>query len=601
MEVIPIRKKHRGDEESAETRDKKIDNNEDNKWTRRNLVALWDGQPYQSAAERIQNMAECDRIMIALHRFQTDGKVSYRRLLGMHGGGGGTNDNDFRKLLTDKVNKDIESHSGYSEAYPENGYWPSPVPNTAPTVKISPEDPDRCFSYQFCWHAEPEFLLWHRPIMAEFERGLQEHDPIYDKPKQDGNPKDDKNDRHKGPNALAAPYWAWEGWDGTSLPSIVANPIYVLKTDRWKEQGYPKGSIFANPYHRWFAPVSIADQKRQHFPTTLADDNTTTRASAFTDSGTAFSYPWEQVSIPNKPSMKDVVQFAIQNSNWLEFCTMKPHVGGSNWSIENAHNKFHNHVGGKTKGGIQGPGTPTIDTGEKDESGKSEPAEYTGTMSQNQSIFDPIFWLHHSNVERQLSTWQRRYITDPKPEPESVPSDELMNRVLYPWTKPELLYQGKLSWNTKSSCENDGTFQDWWDFRNLPYKYDEYLCSPKIPYYGNIPFSPRSAFADAIRMTVYIEKRYYKGGEFQLFYTSKSDGKPSLVGSISVLSGQGTPCANCAKRKDGAIDFEVSNTFKTIVDAENAFKSRELSLTRNDKEIKIQRIEVEPWIKKLLD
>ena len=557
-------------------------NDDDNRWTRRNLAALWDGQPYGDTDERIKNMAECDRIMIALYRFQTVGKVAYRRLLGMHGGGGGTSDESFRDILTEKVNKDIESHSGYNKEYPDNGFWPNPVPNATPTIKIEKTDPDRCFAYQFCWHAEPEFLLWHRVIMAEFERCLQDHDPKYDG--------DCSGDRYSGSDALAAPYWAWEGWDGISLPQIISFPVYVVKTDTWKHQGYPKGSIFPNPYHRWFAPVSIKDQKREYFPTTLAEHNTTTRSSAFTDHGAEFSYPWEQVSIPNKPSMRDVVMYALQNKNWLEFCTMKPGVGGSVWSIENAHNKFHNHVGGLTLGGIQGPGTPSINTDEE------EPAEYTGTMAQNQSIFDPLFWLHHSNVERQLCTWQKKFATD-DPEPESVPSDELMKRVLYPWTKPELLYQGKLSWNTKSSPSTNATFRDWWDHEALPYKYDEYIVAPII---SDKTFTPsRPAFAKAIRMTVFFEKRLYKGGEYDLYYISKSDCKKRLVGTISVLSGQGSPCSHCENRNYGSVDFEVSNTFETIQDAKDAFVNDELYLTRNDNSIKINKIDVEKWTQDL--
>ena len=212
--------------------------------------------------------------------------------------------------------------------------------------------------------------------MAEFERGLQDHDPKYGP--------HDHDKRHSGPDALAAPYWSWEGWDGLSLPQVVANSIYVLKTDTWKAQGYPKGSIFPNLFHRWFAPVSLEDQRKEVFPSTLADHNTTTSSSAFTDEGAEFEFPWEQISLPKKPSMKDVVQVAIQNSNWLEFCTVNSNVGSSTWSIENAHNKFHNHIGGLTKGGIQGSGNPMLINGDTQE-------QYTGTMTQNQSIFDPIF------------------------------------------------------------------------------------------------------------------------------------------------------------------------------------------------------------------
>ena len=550
---------------------------QDNKWTRRNLIALWDGQPYCTPEQRVSNMAECDRIMIAFHRFQTDGKVSYRRLLGMHGGGGGTSDNTFRDILNKKVDKDIVSHTGYGSQYPDNGYWPAPVPNATPTVSVNRDDPDRSFTYTFCWHAQPEFLIWHRPIMAEFERGLQDHDPKY-------GPGDER--RHGGPDAVAAPYWAWEGWDGLSLPQVLANPIYVLKTDQWKDQGYPKGSIFPNPYHRWFAPVSVEDQRKEHFPSTLSDGNTTTRASAFTDFGAEFDNPWEQVSMLHKPSMKDVVQVAIQNPNWLEFCTMNQDVGSSTWSIENVHNKFHNHVGGSTKGGIQGSGAQ-IDPNVGD---------YTGTMGQNQSIFDPMFFLHHGNMERQLCSWQRKFSSEgTKPNPESVPSDELMSRVLYPWTKPELLFRGRLSWNTDSSHATDGTFRDWWPHTTLPYKYDDYLEPPVIPYYGNIPFSP-TIFAEAIRMKVYIAKSCYKGGEYDLYFTPKSTGDKELVGAVSVLSGVGGVCAQCSARQEGSVAYEVSDTFKTIPDAKDAFKTGELSLTRNDWcKIEIKRIEVEPW------
>ena len=147
----------------------------ENKWTRKTLVALFDGQPYCSPSDREKNWAECDRIFIALHRFQTVGKVAYRRLIGMHGGGGGTSDKEFRRILTDKMNNDINEH--YGGNFPDDGYWPEPVPNAPFPTLVSASDPDRCFAYTFCWHAEPEFLVWHRPFVCEFERGLQDHDP----------------------------------------------------------------------------------------------------------------------------------------------------------------------------------------------------------------------------------------------------------------------------------------------------------------------------------------------------------------------------------------------------------------------------------------
>ena len=55
----------------------------DAKTVRREVTDLWNDA---GKAE------ECDRVFIALHRFQTEDKIAYRRLVGMHGGGGGTSD-----------------------------------------------------------------------------------------------------------------------------------------------------------------------------------------------------------------------------------------------------------------------------------------------------------------------------------------------------------------------------------------------------------------------------------------------------------------------------------------------------------------------------
>lgn len=561
------------------------------KWTRRNLAALWDGQPFSIPQERIANLAECDRIMIALYRFQTVGKLAYRRLLGMHGGGGGTSDETFRKLLSQKVDLDLKSQHHMGK-FPDSGFWPEPVPNAPPPKLISAENENRCFAYRFCWHQQPEFLLWHRALTAEFERSLQEHDPKY-------GPGD--KCRHAGSDALAAPYWAWEGWDGLSLPQIISDPVYVIKTDEWKDAGHPKGSIIPNPYHRWFAPVSIEDQVAEYFPTTLSNGNTTTRASAFTDYGTEFSpgFNWEQVSIPNKPSMKDVVNYAIQNPDWNKFCTVHDCIGGGNLSIENAHNKLHNHVGGCTKGGIQGPGVQKALKKAKITS--KDPENYTGTMTSNQSIFDPIFWLHHSNVERQLMSWQIRYASEGKdPLPCSIPPNDQMERVLYPWTKPNLLFEcNKYSWNTPSSPETDGTFRDWWAHTTLPYDYDEYLApGSKFPVGpdGIIPILPDdNNGVEPFRLRVHFALEDFTVGEYTLCFTSKSSNKMQLVGVLSVLSGVGTVCGKCAQKKDGIVAFEVSTTFDSRDEAKSAFDKGELSLLRNEDVIEITAVDAVDW------
>ena len=219
-------------------------------------------------------------------------------------------------------------------------------------------------------------------------------------------------------------------------------------------------------------------------------------------------------------------------------------------------------------------------------------------MTQNHSIFDPMFWLHHSNFERQLISWQRRYAAEnTTPDPVSVPSRELMSRVLYPWTKPRLLFNDRFSWNTESSSSTDATFEDWWPHTTLPYEYDEYLepLGEVVPS-GIIPFHPNK-FKNAIRMIVFFDLKSYKGGEYDLYYTP--NGSMQHVGAVSVLSGVGNVCGHCGHKEQGAVAFEVSGTFPTIEEAKSALLKTiyedNLCLIRTDLNIKIVRIEVEAW------
>lgn len=257
---------------------------------------------------------------------------------------------------------------------------------------------------------------------------------------------------------------------------------------------------------------------------------------------------------------------------------------------------FHNRVGGVTRGGIQGSGTQRAP--DEITPDNTKPNEFTGTMAQNQSAFDPIFWLHHSNVERQLMTWQMFHATKgTTPAPGSKPSDELMSRVMYPWTKPNKLFNDELSWNTDSDKESDATFESWWDHTNLPYKYDEYVeTKPAVQptYDGILPTPPSKFTSGAIRMRVMFNKIYYKGGEYDLYYTPTQQ-LECLVGAVSVLSGQGSVCARCSQRAEGCVAFEVSETFGSIEDAEKAFDEKKLCLKRNDIPIPIERVIVTPW------
>lgn len=317
----------------------------------------------------------------------------------MHGGGGGTSNLEFKKLLFDKMTADLQTHYGLSN-FPDSYYWPEPVPNAAPP-QLYPSNPANPFTYTFCWHAEPEFIVWHRPLTAEFERLLQNYDPLHP-------------GVHEGSNALGLAYWAWENWDGSTLPLLVTCHEYVIRCENWGNE-FPAGSVIPNPFRRWFAPVDIKQQEEEYFPPALTDYNCTTRSLSFQDPNVKNIFSWVTDSSKDRntvSTMSECIQHAMNQKNYYKFATMKSGVGDSRFSIEHAHNAFHNHIGGQTLGGTQGPGVQVWDPHALDQNGKPiQATDFTGTMAQNQSIFDPIFWLHHLNVDRQLCSWQRQHLS----------------------------------------------------------------------------------------------------------------------------------------------------------------------------------------------
>jgi len=515
------------------------------KTLRRDFMSLWqfvpneaDGYPWK----------ELDRFMIAMHRFQTEGKVAYRRICGMHGGGGGTSDGRFKNIMEKKSALDIGPHYQDDE-FPDGFFWPEPVPN-APKPGKQPED-NLPFTYTFCWHAEPQFIVWHRPLVAEFERQLQEYDPQTFYPPEK---------RHIGSEALGLPYWAWEEWNGQALPVQFTMKHHQIRSTAWECEGYKKGHRFANPLRRWFAPVSVRNQIKEYFPRKMNRKNCTTRAEYFQDifAPREGTIEWIQENgTPANPAIHDVVQKALQTTSYMRFATMKYGVGGKQFSIENAHNKIHNYIGGQFKKKYKNAkeGYPF---------GTDAEVPYTGTMGQNQSIFDPIFWLHHSNVDRQLCSWQIK-THGVSPEESSKPPSEVAKTVLYPWTKPDDVRIGEVSWNNEDS---HGTFSDWFnvglpkdcpeeqdlaDSTSLTYKYD--VLHDIVPRRFTEYASKRVSLAARIGKTI--------GGEFAVY---RGD---ILVASISVLTAVGTGCAKCGKKENLCIDFDVTHD-EVLHDAENS-------------------------------
>jgi tyrosinase len=103
----------------------------------------------------------------------------------------------------------------------------------------------------------------------------------------------------------------------------------------------------------------------------------------------------------------------LQIQNFFDFAS-----GSTNdrffGALENIHNLIHNYTGGLNPYYIK-HGLPVVD---------AEP--YTGDMvNPGTAAFDPIFWAHHSNVDRLWAEWQRR---NPSVGPDNPAA------ILPPWT-----------------------------------------------------------------------------------------------------------------------------------------------------------------------
>lgn len=539
------------------------------KTLRRNILGLWSTVSHLSQLDPVSNLPiinELDRYMIALYRFQTEGKVAYGELVGIHNGGWRTKDDSVNRIMYTKASKDAQqaypnvSQPGdpkppnpdvqHDDSVPggegevEGVFWPGRQPNvvlepvTFKTPDASPDKETWHMAHQFCWHASSPFFVWHRPYCLMFERGLQKYDP--------------RNAGFSGNAALGLHYFKWEDWDGTSLHPLFSAPTYTFRSDEFSPK-YKKGSSIPNPLLRWFAPRTFQNQKDEVFPSKLDDTNCTTRDPAFFNGTAEFTGTFPIVSGPDMTSpsgsirpgaaMGEIVAKSM-TLPWMHFATMSSE-GGSPYSAETSHNKFHNHLGGLTIAPSPNPKDPV-----------------NGTMTTNQSPFDPIFWVHHSNVERQLMSWQKRNVTtDPGPV------EELRAFVLYPWTSPDISLKPGGDWglHTPSSTVNDGTYGAWYDaYSNLPYEYEEYVQPPQESPAQGIRGGIVLGRSRRLSLIADVAKTSIRRGGAE--YLLLMDG--TVVSSMALISEMGGNCPRCNSKAFVQIQFDVSGVEKLQAVAE---------------------------------
>ena len=172
------------------------------------------------------------------------------------------------------------------------------------------------------------------------------------------------------------------------------------------------------PYWDWTSEISIKEgiptaytEETWNNPRTGQQEPNPLFKAAIQFTGSEFSETSREPAQPEALSRlaEDVRKAQRENRSYTRYST----------AIEQPHNALHLWVGG-TMGSI------------------------------NYAAYDPIFWVHHCNVDRQFAQWQARY-------PSIIPTNEIWIEVLRPFNL---------------------TTEDIWDTRNLGYEYITSEVSP---------------------------------------------------------------------------------------------------------------------------
>lgn len=227
----------------------------------------------------------------------------------------------------------------------------------------------------YCTHDSVLFPAWHRAYMALFEQQfltvVNQIAASYPTAQQAA---------MKGAaSTMRFPFWDWAAQPRPNYPTL---PNIV--TQKTVTVNGPSGSVtinnplfrhdFADPSDMYYSPFVDWDVTLR-YPNSDANTASSVEQSAIT--------AFDNI----RPSIQDqVYQLFSTCADYLHFSN--DDAGSSSTacsnSLEGIHNTIHTTAGG--------PGTSTVSGGHM---------TYLPTAA-----FDPIFWLHHCNVDRLFAMWQ---------------------------------------------------------------------------------------------------------------------------------------------------------------------------------------------------
>ncbi|TVY81027.1 Tyrosinase, partial [Lachnellula suecica] len=230
----------------------------------------------------------------------------------------------------------------------------------------------------YCTHTSILFAPWHRPYLALFEQTL--YKTVQEIAEQF--PDSSKARYQQAASTFRVPYWDWaaEPASGDYFPNAVASPKISVITP----QSNGKTVQINNPLYTYtFKPLNpiggdFTDLPFRTWPATLRYPSSPRSVKAVSQEDQV-----AQAMASQFGGLQENVNLLMSDPNYKDFGAFSNHAWQQNEpgtfaSIEDIHNSIHVAVGGTM-----------------------------GHMSElDYSAFDPVFWLHHVNVDRLFAIWQ---------------------------------------------------------------------------------------------------------------------------------------------------------------------------------------------------
>ncbi|KAF8316023.1 uncharacterized protein EI90DRAFT_3021715 [Cantharellus anzutake] len=276
----------------------------------------------------------------------------------------------------------------------------------------------------YCQHASPLFPTWHRPYVALFEQVIQER-AIKIANRYAGT---DKQKWVRAAEDLRQPYWDWaKERDPSFLNIFFSTQTFDIET--------PEGSKhLQNPflYYQFDSRFS-----KSSFPAEYQGFDRTLRHPYSRDSAESIKRRAKK-----KPSGSKLMLLMIPSSfkaaqkQLTQQGKKRGGRKGGTSSLEAVHDTIHNIVG------------------------------FNGHFNSGLGAFDPLFFLHHSQVDRLLSLWSTLHPDVWVHENEPTGSEGSPPPALYPFRKPKDEGEDTDKWWTSAEIRSHETFN---------HTYPEYL------------------------------------------------------------------------------------------------------------------------------